>query len=802
MPATTRGPAATNALYLAAAVALGGGLPLIVAAPVGAQETPAAGQPRRYDLAAGPLAQSLDQLGRMAGVTISFDPDTVAGVAAPPLRGEYRPAEALRVLLAGTELDYRRSGAGFVVAQDNAGATELAPITVEAGPTPVVPALDPVQGYNADFSSTLTRSPIARRETPASIGVVTRDFIRDTGADSRDEALEQVPGVVRNQSRFGQQEVTIRGFELSKDSQELNGLTLRGARPIDPSVLERIEVVRGPAAIVNGAGEPGGTFNVITKRPQPEAFAELEQQAGSYGLLRSVADLNTPLTMDKAIRARLAVSATPDDGSFIDNTESSEITVVPTIEANTFGGDGTLRLTFIHQDFDGVTYRGIGLFEDGGVPNIDPETNIGGGDRNGAFNQFEGNTAQLEYSHDFLERLSLTARVGYNDNELDLADVYAFSYTGIAPNGDVNIYASRRDLDKESLAGELFVTGRVGPRDRSTDVTLGVDYKDQEEQEFFGFAFGGTDNVFNPRNDFAVPGSGFTPFVDRTTDIEQTGLFAQFVTRPLSGLTVTAGARRDIVDLRNEDLLTDTVSGADIDDENTFRLGASYELLPGFNLYASYQESFQVQTATQVDGSVVPPETGESLEGGFKWDFAEDLSLAFAIFQTDRENRAVEDPDNPRFSIAGGEQRHEGIELELNGDITETLRVSAQFSLIDAEFTQGPLDGLEPSGVPVDYVGRIFAVYAPHGGPLAHWELGGGVLVHSGFTNDIDNDFETDAYERVDLMAARNVGEQLRFQVNVRNLLDQEYIERPGFLESGNQFGTPVSVLGRVTYRF
>lgn len=110
--------------------------------------------------------------------------------------------------------------------------------------------------------------------------------------------------------------------------------------------------------------------------------------------------------------------------------------------------------------------------------------------------------------------------------------------------------------------------------------------------------------------------------------------------------------------------------------------------------------------------------------------------------------------------------------------------------------------GATPSGVPVDPVARLFAVYGPSSGRLAGWELGGGVLAHSGFSLDQGSGLESDSFERVDLMAARNLDEQWRFQFNIRNLLDEEYVESPGFTTGSNQFGSPRAVTGRVSYRF
>jgi len=764
---------------------------------------------QRFDIPAGSLARALNRLATRAGLALSYDPALTAGKTTGGLRGEHTPAEALQRLLAGTGLSYRFTGAETVTlaespGQDGNEALELDPIQVEGAlnPRPSEPA--PVEGYRADYAASLTRLPTVIEEIPAAIGVVTSDFIEDTGATGRDQALEQIAGVSRGGSIRGEQGVTIRGFNRPEAARELNGLSLRDARPLDPAVIERIEVTRGPSSIINGAASPGGSFDVITKGPRAEPFAVLVQEIGAYGRFRSVADLNGPLSASGEIRGRVVASGVPDDGSFVDDTESREITLAPSLELDLFRGSGTARLTYLRQDFDGNTFRGVPLMASGGAPDIDPETNVGGGDDNGAFNEMESDSVQLQYDHEFANGLALTGRVGYQESDQELADVYAFQFRGGIPaSGDINIYASRRTLDKESLAGELFFSRSFELGAGRHDLVFGADYRDQTRDAFLAFAGPSQDNIFDLENEFSVPASGFTPFTDRTFELEQTGVFGQVAIRPLPGLTLSGGVRYDDVTFSNRARVRGV--DAEVDDgDTTARGGLSYELFRGLRIYGSYQESFNVQSALQASGVLVPPETGDSIEAGAKLALLDGrLAASAAVFRTDRENVASPDPLNPGFSIVTGEQRHEGVELQLDGELTPGLRISAQLSWLDAEITSAAdFEGNAPPGVPDSYVGRVFALYRPDGGLLQGWSLGGGVFFHSGFVIDSANEFETDGYERVDLVAAYRWSEQWQFQLNVRNVTDAEYIENPGTSSANNQFGAPLNVLGSIRFRF
>lgn len=794
-----------SALALAVALALPGATtPALVVAQDEASEAATQREQVQFDIPAGSLAAALRRFGEAAGLALTFEPSVAEGKRTDGLAGQYAPRDALRRLLADTGLRARFVDAATVRVVE-AGDERLGEIVVEAAPSALAPAADPIEGYDAEYSRSLTRTATKRRETPASIDVVTRDFIDDTGAGSRDEALEQVPGVARGTTIRGEQDFSIRGFAVPETAQEINSLSVRSARPLDLGVVERIEVARGPTSIINGATSPGGTINVITKRPQPESFGRFQQEAGSYGLFRSVVDANGALDSDGDAFGRVVAVNTPDTGNFVDDTEGSEITLAPSLSIDTFGGAGRLRLTGLHQDFEGTSYRGVPLIEGGGAPDIDPETNVGGGDDNGAFDDFEANYAQIEYDHEFVEGLELTGRLGHQDTDQQVNDIYAFQFGGPIPaSGDTNIYASERTLDKESTAAELFVTQTFGAGETRHELVAGVDYRDQERDATLGFAGPNADNIFDLENDFTVPATGFTPFTDRTFTLEQTGAFIQGVTRPTTRLTLSGGVRYDQAEFTNRARVRG--ENADIDaSEDTGRLGVSYAITSGLNVYTAYQDSFNVQSDLKSDGELVPPETGENLEIGIKADvLSSGLQVSAAAFRTDRRNVATQDPDNPGFSVVTGEQRHEGFELAINGDITSAWRVSGQWSVLDAEITESNegVEGNSPAGVPQDYVGRVFTLYQPDAGTLSGWGFGGGVFFHSGFVVDRANEFETDAYERLDLVATYEWSEALDFQLNVRNVTDEVYIQSPGVVSSNNQFGAPRTFKGSLRYRF
>jgi len=605
----------------------------------------------------------------------------------------------------------------------------------------------------------------------------------------------------------------MRGFRLERGPQEgsgeieTNGLIFSALRPLDPAIIERIEVSKGPSSIVSGAGSPGGTLNIITKRPQAENFAHFSQELGSFGRAKSVADLNGILPTTDTVRARLVATYSPDTGSFVDDVEGEETNIAASLEIDTFDVDGLLRLSARYQDFEGQSYRGFPLMASGEAPPIARETNIGGGDDSGAFNEEEVASLQAEYEHEFVDGLTLTARGGYGTSERDQLDVYAFQPGGIPASGDVTLYASDRQADFESWAGEVYIGKDVNFFDQNHHVLIGVDYLDQKNESFLAFSNTVTDNIFNLQNPLDASTASI-PFLfqDNTIDFKQTGLFGQALIRPVDRLTLTLGGRQEWVELNRDDPLRDRLTFEDERNAFTGRIGASFEATPWVNVYATFQESFQVQESAQVTGERVPPETGESYEVGAKFDLlGGKLGVTTALFRTYRQNVATSDPNNPGFSIVTGEQRHQGVELDLNGEPLPGLRISGQFSYLDAEITEdtnAAVVGNSPSFVPRDYMGRIFATYEFNSGALEGFGFGGGAFFHSGFVIDRANEFKTDPFMRLDAVTFYRPIESVKLSLNLKNITDETYIESPGTVSQGNHFGAPFSVFGTISVRF
>ncbi|MEM9683594.1 MAG: TonB-dependent receptor plug domain-containing protein, partial [Pseudomonadota bacterium] len=282
-------------------------------------------QSRDFDIPAQPLTSALTAFGDQAGLQVTADTAIVSGRTAPAVSGRMTQEEALRRLMAGSGIAWRYVDAGTVAleratANGDSGATPLDPITVE-GKTES--AYGPVEGYRAERSASATKTDTPIRDIPNSIQVIPRQIIVDQQAIGLEEVLDNAAGVtfLGNESNR-QLDVAIRGF--SNASILRNGFNLFGiaSTPAEVEVanLERVEVVRGPS-VLYGQVEPGGSINLVTKKPLDQPSYSLTFQAGNRGLISPIADVTGPVTEDGSLLYRVVALYRRED-SFQDYDES------------------------------------------------------------------------------------------------------------------------------------------------------------------------------------------------------------------------------------------------------------------------------------------------------------------------------------------------------------------------------------------------------------------------------------------------------------------------------------------------
>ena len=319
---------------------------------------------RQYDLPAGRLDVALTQIARIAGAVISFRADLVAGKSAPAVSGQLSLEEATARALAGSGLELRRTPDGSLTVAPASTAT-LAPVTVEAATLGVT---EGTHSYTTPVMSTATKFALSPRETPQSVSVVTRQQIEDRGFQSLDDVARDATGLTTRQIGGGERtQFFSRGFEIS--SFLADGVPLgydydtQGVATL--AMYDHVEVLRGAAGMMTGAGNPSGTINLVRKRATAVPQFSVTASAGSWDNYRGEVDGSGPLNEAGTLRAR-GVVAYQDSNTFKKAYEHQRQLFYGTIEAD-LTANTTLSIGgyYNREDNPGADWNGLPTRRDG-----------------------------------------------------------------------------------------------------------------------------------------------------------------------------------------------------------------------------------------------------------------------------------------------------------------------------------------------------------------------------------------------------------------------------------------------------
>lgn len=583
-----------------------------------------------------------------------------------------------------------------------------------------------------------TKTGVATLETPQAVSVITADTMRDQGITRLADALRNVAGVTRSSTYGYFDSYQIRGYDAAYGSFYLDGLTSANVAGTVNELggLEQVEVVKGPASALYGASPLGGVVNLVSKRPRPDRFLEVGVATGSYGLLETTIDANSPLTADGVVSGRLNL-VYRDSDDFVDFAHSQRIYIAPAV---TFRIADETTLTFLaryQRDYDSpwspTTAWGTILPSVWGELPLSFSINGTGANR-AVFNQ---KSKQIGWAFDskITDWLSFSQNVRYEERSAYWRNwIFAGEFTDSLVIGGVQqgrllgrlVYGPFNEQDKDFGADSRF-TAQFGTGAIRHRVLLGFDYKKNTHTQAGDGNYTPADNdldILSP--DYLAPYvPDPTQFSGGTGTSAQVGLYLHDHISFGERFTVTVGGRWDRA----------TTDGQ-TDKKFSPAVGATFAITPDASLYASYSKSFTPTAGWQVDvnGNLLPPETGENIEVGAKVRTADgQLSGQAAIYQLTRQNVATEDlPNNPFFYVVTGEQRSRGFEVEGAWRPGAAFELIAAYSYIKAEVTK---DTVFPIGMPLanfpEHSLSLWGKYTLQQGPLARLGISAGVVYNS-----------------------------------------------------------------------
>jgi len=662
----------------------------------------------------------------------------------------------------------------------------------------------PVVGYKANRSASATRTDTVLHETPQSVSVVPKDVLEDTGATRLQDGLDYAGGVGRA-NNFGGQGLTtftVRGFTTGEFYR--NGFPINRGYPNAPdaNTVERLEVIRGPATSLYGRGDPGGTFNVVSKQPLPESKVTLGSQFDDQGMHRATLDATGPLNQDGSLAYRLNVLGEGGE-SFRDDVESERYDVAPVISWQV--NDAT-RIIF-EGDFMRNNHpldRGLTRLP-GQLGTASRDTNIW---EKGSDNLLhnDNNMAQLRFEHLLNDNWSLGGGMQWLDGSLKGNAVEA---NALQPDGrTLGRNFNYRKLEWTDRDYQLNLTGHFDTGGFAHTLLTGVEYEDYDYNSIIQRSAAGATaypiDIFDPVLGQARPALTRTTTHDKE-NLKTWAFFVQDQVALTERLKALAGVRFERFEHDYVNKLSAAGDFSKGENGVTPRFGLLYDLTDTVAVYANTARSFKPNSGAPAGatGGGFDPEKGKSYELGVKWEALDrQLSVDAAVYHIVKENVLTRDPVDPNYNVAAGQVRSRGLDINIAGNITPEWRVIGGYAYVDAEVTK---DNRLPSGTRLANIPRnsfsLLNTYEFQDGFAKGLGLGIGVKYvddRNGQTEAVT--YNMDQYTVVDLLSFYQLNEHVRLNLDVKNLFNKEYDE--GAFNTYAYPGAPRTVQAGVSYTF
>jgi iron complex outermembrane receptor protein len=650
-----------------------------------------------------------------------------------------------------------------------------------------------VEGHKVNkYSQKKTSSALRLRgelvKLPQNIQVISSELLLDQQVTNiMDGVIRNVSGVTMLEHWGHFARVNMRGFRLPAFRNGFNFLDTWGPLAEDMSLVDRVEFVKGPSGFMMSAGEPGGFYNIVTKKPTENRIANITLSGGSFDFLRGAVDLGGKLNKNGSVLYRFNGMYQTTD-SHRGNEKVDRFAIAPALTFNLSNKTSfTTELNFEKaESLIGAAYV-FAPVEDG-YASLD--RNFKFVDTNYPETDIEQVVFLTSFKHEFSKNWEIEAKFNYLRYNQDGNSAWA----SITSSGDATRYIYDWDALSVGKYFQTYVNGNFNTAQISHKILGGFDFTDKSYWADFTQPAYVVDqvtpfNIYNP-----TYGTSGTPnFLTSNIRNRNGGT-------PYNGNIVRSVYLQDEIGfLENKIRLTlagrytnlSTLGKADNDTKFTPRVGLSVDITQTFVAYALYDQSFLPQVGRTIDGSLVSPVDAVDIEGGLKKNFFNGrLKASLGAYQITKQNIAFSDPADPSGNsvIELGEVQSKGIEFDLQGEVTPELNVVLNYANTNVEITKD----LNP-----DLVGNRIAGHAKHMtngwlnynfSSLSKFKGFGASLGYqyqvdrSAWSWGADNQTDLPDYFRLDggLSWKNN---KVRVQLNINNILDE-------YLYSGSNYGT------------
>ncbi|GBR52048.1 TonB-dependent siderophore receptor [Neokomagataea thailandica NBRC 106555] len=549
---------------------------------------------------------------------------------------------------------------------------------------------------------------VAIKDVPQNIITVSGKTLQEAGITTLANALDLVSGIARQNSFGGMWDsFAVRGF--AGDINVPSGFLVNGFNygrgfggPRDMSGVERIDVLKGPSSALFGRGEPGGTVDIITKKPQFEQHGSFGLQGGSYHDIRVDGDYTAPLTQSLAMRLN---GAFEDSDSFRKTVHTRKWTIAPSLLWKiTDKTSLSYQLSYTRQDipFD----RGIVAVN--GRLGVIPVTRFLGEPGDGP-NKVGDLGHQLQLQHDFNHNWGL--QLGFGDR---LTDMEGFGETPELATARQPLFRDGRTLSRqrryidyqtEDLVGRAELSGEFKTWSLKHHVLIGTDYDafdfDSVQKRYRPPALSSNPSqaalnaidIFAPvyRAANALPATNAVVFNQKEKS-RTAGGYVQDQIDVTKKIKIRLGGRFD--DYQQKiNFRTNNSSSSQHQTAFSPQVGAVYEPVRSLSLYVSYGRGFRPNSGTDYAGTPFRPERTRDVEIGAKYSSLDRrIEISMDAFRMTKDNILTSDPARVGYSLAIGKAVSQGVETDIHAALPYGFRTIASASYIDAHSTSTVLD--------------------------------------------------------------------------------------------------------------
>ncbi len=624
--------------------------------------------------------------------------------------------------------------------------------------------------YGARDSVTATRTKTNIRNIPQALTVISEKQIEDQAIRSVAELLTFVPGATPGTGESNRDQFTLRGNNTTADFF-VDGVRDDVQYFRDFYNVDRVEVIKGPNAMIFGRGGGGGIVNRVTKRASFGDYREALTSTDSVGGIRLTGDLDQSVAQGVGFR----VNGLYENGdSFRRHVELERYGVNPTVA---FQAGPATRIDVSYEYFHDRRTTDRGVPADGGGP-LKGFDKTFFGDPDDSYAKANVNVGTFAIEHEFADGLTIKNRTSFGDYDKFYQNIFPSSLNSATGVVTLGAYNSRNDRQNLFSQTDLVWENRLG----------GV-----EQTLLFGFELGRQKSL-NHRMSGTFLDGNTTPLSDATVDKQVTfasspsdannrtratvaAIYVQDQIRPADWLEIVAGLRFDSFKLDVNNLGAGSSDFSRRDSLLSPRLGLVLKPRGNLSVYAGYSRSYLPQSGDQfgsLNGTTadLEPERFDNYEIGAKWEPIDGLLATAAVYQLDRVNTRATDPLTNQTVLTGA-QRSKGVELGLERSISDRWQVSAGYSWQKAEITKTTASA--PAGREVPLVPRHSISLWNRYDVSNALGVGLGVIARSKSYASISNTVKLPSYARVDAAAYYKVMRGIEAQINVENIFGADY---------------------------